>query len=208
MQNASNEIQALTLTDDQLIEAIQQGSQLAFRTLYHRFAASVHQTAFYMLQSKEEAEDATQQVFVNIWNSLDSFRGDAKLNTWIYRITVTECLGIIRKKNRKKRFAWLTGLEDAEEIQTETPTPEWELINREQLEEIQLVLSELVPNQRAAFVLHYFEDLNYDDAAQSLELSVSAYTALLYRAKQNVKTALQKSATFAERFPAQKHQNQ
>ena len=70
----------------------------------------VFRTAFRVLGNAADAEDVAQEVFIQVYRSIDQFKGDARLSTWIYRITTTKALDHIRSRKRKKRFAFITSL--------------------------------------------------------------------------------------------------
>ncbi len=92
------------------IVALKSQDQKEFEKLVFQFEKQVLNLSAYLLNNKFEAEDATQEVFISVFQSLPQFKGDSKLSTWIYRIAVNKCREQIRHKTRKKRFGILIDL--------------------------------------------------------------------------------------------------
>jgi len=86
-----------------LIEKLKQGDETAFRQIVESWQSMVYNTAIGILQNAEDAEDVAQEVFVQVFESIGSFKAEAKFSTWLYRITVSKALDHLRKKKRKKR---------------------------------------------------------------------------------------------------------
>ena len=93
-----------------LIEQLKQGDEAAFKTIVDTWQNMVYNTAVGIVQNAEDAEDITQEVFVQVYQSISSFKGDSKFSTWLYRITITKSLDHERRKKRKKRFAFVKSL--------------------------------------------------------------------------------------------------
>ena len=100
------------LEENLFIEELVRNEQKAFRNLVELYKDRVYNTCLGLLQNESDAEDITQEVFVEIYLSIKHFRSKSKLSTWIYRITISKALDLIRKKKRKKRFAFITNLFD------------------------------------------------------------------------------------------------
>ena len=88
-----------------LIKRIKAGDMAAFNELVRIYQARVINTCFRFLFTQEDAEDISQEVFIEVYQSISSFRADSQLSTWIYRIAVTKCLDEIKRRNRKKRIS-------------------------------------------------------------------------------------------------------
>ena len=98
------------MQEDQFIEELRQGKQHAFSQLIDDYQQKVFSTCISFVPNKEDAEDIAQEVFVEVFNSISSFKGNSKLSTWIYRIATNKSLEFIRKKSTKKRFAFLQSI--------------------------------------------------------------------------------------------------
>jgi RNA polymerase sigma factor (sigma-70 family) len=89
------------LNEQEFIVSLQNGDQRAFKQLVETWQNMVYNTVLSIVQDMQEAEDLTQEVFIQVYQSVKNFRGDAKLSTWIYRVAVTKALDAERKKNEK-----------------------------------------------------------------------------------------------------------
>lgn len=183
------------MTEPQRILLLKQGDAIAFRELVDEFGKKVHHTCLGLLQNAEDAEDISQEVFVSIYESIQGFKGESKLSTWIYRIAVTRSLEYLRMKNRKKRFAFFQQLFTNEEG---GPGPEAghfdhpgvQLENKERASILFKAIEQLPENQKSAFVLHKLEGLSYAEIAEVMTTSVSSVESLMVRAKQNLQKKL------------------
>lgn len=188
-----------------LADAFARGEEAAFRVLVDGYGGRVLNTCLGMLRCVEDAEDLTQEVFVQVYERRRQFRGEARLSTWIYRITVNLCLAHLRKVRRQKRFAFLSSLwsDDGAALRHDVADyvhpgvlAEW----REDAVLLFRALDHLPDKQRAAFVLAYVEELPQADVAATMETSVGAVESLLQRAKQRLRQIL--GPHFSERTTA------
>ena len=92
------------------IAKVIKGDQNAFAEIVELYQHQLYHICYRMLGNKQEAEDIAQEVFVEVFSSIANFKGQSKLSTWIYRITTNKCLEFIRKRNTKKRFAFLQSI--------------------------------------------------------------------------------------------------
>src|SRR5688572_21877913 len=99
-----------------LINRLKQGDQAAFKEIVETWQDMVYNTAIGIVQSPEDAEDVAQEVFVQVYQSIDGFKGNSKFSTWLYRITISKAMDHERRKKRKKRFALIKSIfgEDSE----------------------------------------------------------------------------------------------
>ena len=88
------------MNEQALIERLKQGDQTAFKEIVETWQDMVYNTAVGILQSVEEAEDVSQEVFVQVYESIHTFKGESKFSTWLYRITLSKAMDLIRKKKR------------------------------------------------------------------------------------------------------------
>lgn len=180
----------------ELIQQLRAGDEQAFKSLVTNYQDLVYNTALGIVQNSEDAEDVAQEVFIQVFRSIDQFKGDARLSTWIYRITTTKALDHIRSRKRKKRFAFITSLFGANDELVHDPVdfqhPGVALDRKEQAALIFQMINQLPDNQKVAFTLHKMEELSYQEIADVMELSVSAVESLLFRARQNLRKLLEK----------------
>ena len=147
------------------------------------------------MQNTEDAEDITQEVFIQVYHSVQQFKGDSKISTWLYRITVSKSLDFLRSKKRKKRFAFvqsLFGTESTEPLveQATFVHPGVQLENKERAGILFKAIDKLPENHKVAFTLNKVEGLSYQEVAEVMQLSVSSVESLLFRAKNNLQDSL------------------
>lgn len=182
------------MQESELIAALQAGSESAFRTLVESFQDRVYNMALGIIQQEEEAEDIAQEVFIEVYQTINRFREESRLSTWIYRITTSKALEHHRRRKAKKRFAFVTSLFGGEnEVLHHPPDfhhPGVSLENKEQMKLLFGAIDKLPGNQKVAFTLHYLNQASYQEVAEIMESTVSAVESLLHRAKQNLRKQL------------------
>ncbi len=174
-----------------LIEKLKQGDEAAFKQIVEAWQNMVYNTALGILQNAEDAEDVAQEVFVQVYESIKTFKAESKLSTWLYRITVSKALDHLRRKKRKKRFAYVQSLFGADnETIVEKPDfhhPGVTLDNKERAAVLFKAINQLPENQKIAFTLHKLEGLSYREISDAMKTSVSSVESLIHRAKNNLK---------------------
>lgn len=184
------------LEDQNFIEDLREGTNQAYGRLLDEYQQKVFGTCISFVPNAEDAEDIAQEVFVEVFNSINKFKGDSKLSTWIYRISVNKSLEFIRKKNTKKRFGFmqsLLGIEtaiDRSSYFTEFNHPGIQLENKEKSEILFAAINKLPEAQRIVYTLNKVDDLSYQEIAEVTRKSISSIESLLFRAKKNLKVLL------------------
>ena len=179
-----------------LVERLKQGDEAAFKQIVESWQNMVYNTALGILQNAQEAEDVAQEVFVQVFESIKDFKSEAKLSTWLYRITVSKALDNLRRKKRKKRFAYIQSLFGADN-KTEIEKPDFNhpgvtLDNKERAAVLFKAINQLPENQKIAFSLHKLEGLSYQEISEVMKTSVSSIESLMHRAKNNLRKWLVK----------------
>lgn len=183
------------MSEENFILRLKQGNQTAYGELLNMFSDKVFNTALGLLQNKEDAEDITQEVFTEVFQSVGQFRQQSKLSTWIYRIAVTKSLELIRSRDRDKRKGILLSLFGREDQIKLASTeafyhPGISLENKEMAAVLFKAIRRLPLNQRIAFTLNKLENLSYAELAEVMNVSVSSVESLLFRAKQKLRELL------------------
>lgn len=155
----------------------------------------VHNTVLGFVQHQEDAEDLTQEVFIEIIQSIGKFEGGSRLYTWIYRIAVTKSLDHIKARQRKKRFAFLQSLFNDEGLDPKADKPHFDhpgvaMENKTHAQALFLAMEKLPEKQRTAFTLSKVEQLSYAEIAEVMQTSVSSVESLLFRARQQLQELL------------------
>jgi RNA polymerase sigma-70 factor (ECF subfamily) len=172
---------------EDLIIKLQSGDEGAFDEIVSTYQSMVVNLAFRFTGNEEDAEDLAQDVFVKVWNKASSFKGDASLKTWIYRITVNESLNFVRKR---KIASFVDAIEAALSFQSDNT--DTKLHQSEEQNIVRKAIGSLPKNQRIAITLRTFKNLQYEEVAVIMELSVSSVESLIFRAKRNLKKKLMK----------------
>ncbi len=172
-----------------------QKSEVVFKVLFEQQKNRVYNTVLSLLQNAADAEDVTQEVFVKVFEEFDQFRGEAQLQTWIYRIAVNKSLDFLRAQKAKKRSGILVRLfgDDKTESVFEIPDfvhPGVVLERKEQSKVLFKAIDQLPEAQKSAFVLAKLEGLSYLEIANVLNTTVPSVESLLFRARANLKKQL------------------
>lgn len=178
-----------------LIESIRQGDETAFRQLYELTKSRVFNTALSYVRTREDAEEITQDVFVDVFRSASQFKREAAVTTWLYRITINKALDFQKRKKRQKRFAFLTSLFDSTTGEVlHHPTdffhPGIALENQENAARLFQAIDQLADKQKTAYILTRLEGLTNIEAASVMSITVGAVESLLQRANENLRKRL------------------
>lgn len=169
-------------------------NEKAFRDFIQEHQPRVYNTALNILQNEQDAEEITQDVFVEAYNKAHTFKGESQVSTWLYRITTNKCIDHIRSKKRKKRFALLTQLfhDSGEPISdaSDFVHPGVVAENKEKAAVLYKAIEQLPETQKVAFLLSETGGLNYGEISEILGTSVSSIESLLFRARKNLRKTL------------------
>jgi len=184
------------MTDTEIINITLQGGRNEFRTLVERYQSMVFRTCMGFLHDKDDADDLTQEVFIQAYQSLNKFKGDSAFSTWIYRIAVNASLNRLRKNSRtpilnRLDSLFVTGKEKEISLTAnDDEDPESILIRLEKSKWIQAALDSLPENQRTVIVLSKYDDLSQKEIAEIMKITEGAVESLIQRAKANLKVKL------------------
>ncbi len=177
-----------------LLHNLKLGDKAAFAQLVALYSNRVLNTCYRFLLDKQDAEDVSQEVFIEVFQSIKTFKGDAKLSTWIYRITVTKCLDELKKRNRKKRITSIGKILHIDEVAnwlSGGAMPDKSLHEDDKMREIAQALNTLPDNQRIAFTLSKIDGYNNAEIAEIMNTTLNAVESLISRAKQKVSMELE-----------------
>jgi len=175
----------------EFIKKLKSGDEPAFKECVESHNDRVLNTCYRLVQNRDDAEDLAQEVFIEVYRSIGHFREDAELSTWIYRIAVNKSLDFVRKKKRKKRFAFVMSLAGFGEVEKELSlpapsNPQVELEQKERIKILNQAIESLPENQQVAITLSNYEGFSNKEIAEIMETSVSAVESLIHRAKNNL----------------------
>lgn len=173
-----------------LVKKLKDKEESAFRILIEKYQNKVYNTCLGFLHNPDDADDMAQEVFIEVYRSIDKFNEQSLLSTWLYRIAVNKSLDYIRMQNRKKRWSLLsrvsTETNNNENLFAHYETPEMSLEQKERIAALNKAIDHLPKNQKAAFTLHKYEQLSYAEIAEILSTTVSSIESLMHRAKANL----------------------
>ena len=168
-----------------LLAACRRGERSAFEQLYIENQKRIYSVALNFFGGNEQtAKDITQQVFLKFYTHLATFRGDAELSTWLYRVTVNACLDEQRKT---RRFVFLTDF--FSEFRAKKSQDE-RIHRREVADAVQSAIGELKPKFRLPILLKYVEGLSYEEIAKILDCSTGTIASRLNRGHKMLATKL------------------
>ena len=184
------------MTDNEIISSVLQGNPNNYRYLVEKYQQMVFRTCIGFVHNKDDADDLTQDTFIQAYQALKRFKGDSAFSTWLYRIAVNASLNKIRKSplnNILQRIENLTGRKNERETIVSVSTgedPENMLIRQEQIDRVRHELDALPENQRTAIILSKYDDLSQKEIAEIMNTTEGAVEALLQRAKKNLRDKL------------------
>lgn len=165
---------------------------LNFEEMYQQYGERVLNLAFRMTGNAEEARDLTQDIFVRIYENMDSYRGDAQVYTWIYRIATNHVLNHLKKSKRRSWMAWLDRSvgdafrdeKDEQDIAAMLPQekPDQKMEKNEREKIVWNAICQLPPIYRIPLVLNRYEEMSYNEIAEVMTISLNTVASRLHRA--------------------------
>ena len=178
-----------------MIQGLKDQRPMALKNFLEQYQGRVYNTALSFVKDISDAEELSQDVFMTVWHSISGFKGESSLSTWVYRITVTKSLDLIRSRQRKKRFAFLTSLTTIRnEIKHHPVTwvhPGIIQENQEKAGYLFRAIDQLPENQKIAFTLSKLEQLSQKEIAEVMQIKEGAVESHIQRAKQNLRKYLE-----------------
>ena len=183
------------MNDQDLVKAVIRGDNSAMRHLIIRYQDLVLNTCYKVLQSREDAEDIAQEVFIETFRSAASLRNEQNISFWLYRISLNKSINYL-KRSQNILFRSIHQIESIfrhDRPGGSEPVPQSDDNPVQNMEEVerQQMLSSAVANlpvrQQKAFILYYYEELTYKEISDVLGLSTSSVESLLVRARENVR---------------------
>jgi len=195
MQNISDHQGMAGLTDGQLVELAQQGSERAFAELMQRHSGNMTRIALRILRDPEQAEDEVQNAWWKAWEHLGGFAGNSLFTTWLTKIVMNQCLMRLRK-TRRARLIQLDspppGVARAFELRDGAATPEEELGRAEVADLVRREIGRIPPVLRQALVLRELRQKPMPEVAEEMEISLAAAKSRLLRARHELRTRMEK----------------
>jgi RNA polymerase sigma-70 factor (ECF subfamily) len=171
----------VTFADTEQVQLARQGDADAFRALYQAHVGRVYAICLRLAGERREAEELTQDVFVRVWQQLESFRGESAFGTWLHRVAVNEVLGRFRARSRRSRH------ETAEDLDLyDPPSP----ASGPPPIDLEAAISRLPAGARRVFVLHDVEGFQHEEIATLAGIAIGTSKAQLHRARRLLRESL------------------
>jgi RNA polymerase sigma-70 factor, ECF subfamily len=179
--------------DAELMLRVKEGDHASFNLLLEKYRSPVIHFLYRMVQDQGVSEELGQEVFLRVYRSRETYEPTAKFTTWLFRIATHLALNWLRDgKNEKgqERLDDDSGLTPSRDVVDRTPSVEHTLVYRAKLEEVRRAVSTLPEKQRAAVLMHKYEEMEYSQIAAVLSCSESAVKSLLFRAYETLRVRL------------------
>ena len=178
------------MTDKEILDLYNSGQrELAFKELVNSYSERLYWHVRRLLCSHEDTDDLLQDIFVKIWSSLSTFRGESQLYTWLYRIATNESLNFLQKQKIRAALQFESMTSKIEERIDEDTLLDGDQLQRDLMKAIQ----QLPSKQRTVFIMRWFDDLSYEDISEILGTSVGALKASYHFASEKIKAELEKN---------------
>ena len=182
------------MNEQELIQELRQGREPAFRWLVDNFRNRVFHTVLNILQDPKEAEDAAQETFIQVFESVKGFKEESSLSTWIYRIAVRKALDKIRRRKTRQRLQQLLPWWMPDENKSTAASfyhPGIVAENKEKAAVLFKAIDSLPEKQKLAFTLVKVQGMNYEEACAVMKQNIKAVESLITRARTNLQKKLE-----------------
>ncbi|MBZ5526499.1 MAG: sigma-70 family RNA polymerase sigma factor [Acidobacteriia bacterium] len=189
---------AMAQTDVQLMLEVKAGDEQSFALLLHRYRSPVINFLYRMVRNRAQAEDLAQEVFLRVYRARGGYEPSAKFSTWLFRIATNLALNSVRDTRHQKQEISIEqpageteeGEERPLDVEERSANIEQHLVEEARSRMIREAVERLPEKQRAAVLLHKYEELSYGEIAKSLRCSESALKSLLFRAYETLRVEL------------------
>ena len=188
------------MTVEELVRAAAKGNTLAFEELVRLHEKKVYALTLRMCGNPEDARDAAQEAFLSAWRGLPSFRGEAGFSTWLYRLTSNAAIDQLRRNRRQREEASL----DAGEMDTpdQSPGPQEAAEGSELQRAVADGLASLSEDHRRILLLREYQELSYDEIAQTLDMDLGTVKSRISRARRALRKILLESGNLSGYLPS------
>ncbi len=177
-------------SDTELMLKVKEGDLNAFEEIYRRYSRHVINFAYRMLNDRNSAEEVMQEVFVKVYLQSKKYKPEAKFTTYLFRIVTNHCLNYIRDNQPSTKGNITEFNEQMTPHSYSDEHPEERVLKSERNEILKNALSQLPANQRSAILLLTYNDMSYEEIAESIGCSVKAVKSLLHRAREGLRAKL------------------
>ncbi len=165
--------------DLSLVQQAQAGNQAAFSTLFRKYYNMVYAVAYGVLNRREESQDVTQDVLIKVHRDIQKFKGDSKFKTWLYRVTVNAAIDSVRRRKEAEPIENVGDFLASNTIDPRRAASQAELKVR-----MQEALQKVSAEHRAVLVLREWENLSYEEIAETLQLESGTVMSRIFYARK------------------------
>ena len=176
--------------DELLLRKAQRGDPEAFEQLITPLEQLIWRICWHYTGNRESAEDCGQETMIRIWRSLDSYRGECALESWVYRIAANCCMDYLRKKKRDKSVSMEPMREQGFDPADPSPGTEEQVVAADEQKRLREAITQLPEDQREALIMTQLEKVSYEEAAKLLGISEGTIKSRVNRAKARLKEIL------------------
>lgn len=191
------------LTENEIIQQLKNGDYTNYDKIVESYKNRVFGMAYKFTNDYDETQDLAQEVFLKIYRQIKNFRGESKLSTWIYRISINTCLDWKKKKERLKsiNFSNMVSEENKEQnidLPDTNLMPDEKLIKDEHQKEIHDMIYELSDKYKTVLIMYHFNEMTYQEISKALDIPERTVETRLYRARRMLKERISKTCVREE----------
>lgn len=188
------------LFEKRLIQGLKKKDAIAFEKFVEMYQKDIYNLSLRFLGNEQDALDITQELFIKVLKKIDTFEGNSKLSTWVYRITVNYCKDFVKKNRRRTHISLDKPIGNADgdflnEIEDGGPTPQTILEKKLENELLQNAIESLEGEQKEIIILRYINELSYSEIGEILKLPEGTIKSRLSRARKKLAEILKKRGT-------------
>lgn len=184
----------MTRSDVQLMLDVKSGDEESFGILLHKYRSPMVNFLYRMVRDAATAEDLAQEVFLRVYRARKQYSPSAKFTTWLFRIATNLALNSVRDNRHRQMDVFIDAPTEEDEAPVELPAREMRIdeymVERDRTKFIRDAIAALPEKQRAAVLLHKYEEMDYGEIARVLDCSESALKSLLFRAYETLRVQL------------------
>jgi len=171
-----------------IINEFLNGNKEFFSQIIHNFQKQVFDLCVHFLSTPQEAEDATTEIFIKVYKSLNSFNSNYKFSSWIYKIAINHVNDILRKKKREKKYLLSEFFNTMK--QTEPKTPDSVFLKKIETKKLKQALRSISINYQTTLMLKYYYEFSYQQISEIMDIPVNTIGSLIFRGKRELREKL------------------
>lgn len=181
---------------DKIVKSASNGDEMAFSQIVKIFQNEIYNMAMYITQNREDALDASQEVFIKLWRSLPGFRGECSIKSYIMKLTKNTSLDIVRKQSRNQSTSLTVENEKGDEVEidiaddSEDSNPEKSYLRQEKIQKVRDAIGKLDIDQRQIIIMRDINGMSYCEIADTLGINEGTVKSRLNRARSELKKIL------------------